>query len=180
MKANVPILNTSSSGKTYIGFRPNHPPHLKAISIIDNSVTTGNLKTEQDMSIAATTTANNEMRKAPSTTSISLRRLLNAVKISRKLDNKNENNLSNQQLVRICNDDIKKFKSLMNDQVNEKKLKEQKLPSLKRIIEQPKIKAAYIAGNLKIMGENYNPFNFNSEVMRSNVKRNVFGSLYQH
>ena len=186
LKKKIPIMNVSTGGSKYIGFTSSHPPKIeKQIMNTEessNNHRSGGCGTGAVSGVAQTEpniSNEKEMKKYPSSASVGLRRLINTVKIGRKMK-EDSANLTQSNLITICNEDIKKYEKLINEQTNPKKLAEHSLPSLKNIIDQPKIKASYISGNLKIMGENYNPFNFNSEKMRSAIKRNVFGSLYQH
>jgi len=177
LQEKVPLIKRTATGKKYIGFLPCHPPKfntdasfsLNTATDINNSASNSHIPLQTDASQA------NEERKSITACQMMIKRLLNTVQVGRSL-----NNLSQSNLEKICNEDRKKFKVLINNQDNEQKLSEQKLPSLTKIIDQPKIKASYISGNSKIMGENYNPFNFNSDIMQSRVQRNVFGFKYQH
>ncbi len=88
--------------------------------------------------------------------------------------------ITEKNLEGICKNDFSKYKSFIKDQDIDK-YDEHLLPSIKKIVSQPMIKATRIKGNSsKIMGEHYNPFNYNSDSIRSQIKRNVYGSLYQH
>lgn len=117
------------------------------------------------------------MKKYPSSSSIGLGRLINTIKYSRQV--KESNNLSTYDLENICKDDVKKYKEILRNQTMDQK-DSSDLPSLQKIISQPEIKASYVPGELKIMGERFNPFNFKGDKLRSTIKRNVYGSLYQH
>ena len=85
----------------------------------------------------------------------------------------------------LCKDQIQKYKSCLSETncgirpiVDQGK--KTLLPTLKQILEQPNFKATYVPGELKVMGETYNPFNYNLDKMRSTIRRNVYGSLFQH
>lgn len=121
------------------------------------------------------------MTKNKSLASIGIRRLINTIRVSRKAE---ENNLTIQNVEKMCNEELKKYKNFLNDDTCGGKPPAigQKIrnPTLKSIIDQPYFKASYIPGELKIMGENYNPFNYNLDKMISTIRRNDYGSLFQH
>ena len=53
------------------------------------------------------------------------------------------------------------------------------MPLITKLPLEPKLQMSRSVGNFKIMGDRYNPYNY--EITRKNIKaRNVYGTLFPH
>ena len=103
-----------------------------------------------------------------------------------------ENNNYDSSKIKFSNDEEKELShkielenqrlhDIIMKQTNEGFLKENKLPKISYICEQPQIVVKNTGiGNSKFMGNNYNPHNYNLANTKNRVKRNITGSLFNN
>ncbi len=160
------------------GFRPTEVPHVDTkenpiLTTVDHVLTCPNellsiqKKTEGSLSSII-----------PKMENI---RLINSLKVSTTKDKENTDTFESiniNTLNNICKKENQKLKGILNSQTNNNFLKVNRLPCLEK--HQKAVKTNKLGSFHKIMGEKYNPFNYTPNILRSQIGRNVNGSVYQH
>jgi hypothetical protein len=95
---------------------------------------------------------------------------------------KDQIHIQDDDIMQVCNTENEKMKNLILTQTSTNFLKGSRLPRIKNVKkEEPVILSSNNRlGNCKLMGEKYNPFNFDIGKTKNMTKRNVFGALYGH
>ena len=90
-------------------------------------------------------------------------------------------NSQEENFDKYLNRENSRLTEILLDQTNQNYLKNNKLPKISYIVNQPEITIKKTGiGNSKFMGGNYNPFNFNSNDYKNKTKRNTSGALFLH
>jgi hypothetical protein len=90
-------------------------------------------------------------------------------------------NSQDENFDKYLNKENSRLTDILLDQTSQNYLKNNKLPKISYIVNQPEITIKKTGiGNSKFMGGKYNPFNFNSADYKNKTKRNTSGALFLH
>jgi len=98
-----------------------------------------------------------------------------------KLGGKQCSNASDSELNQLCEEENRKLRYVIKNQLNAEYLSKAKLPKISYIVNQPKFNMANSrTQNNKNMGVKFNPFNYQADRSSKTFGRNIFGGTFNH
>jgi len=98
-----------------------------------------------------------------------------------KLGSKQCSNANSVELNQLCEEENKKLRNVIKNQLNGEYLAKAKLPKISYIVNQPKFNMANSRTQYnKNMGAKFNPFNYQTDRSSKTFGRNIFGGTFNH